>query len=206
MYYETNYLSHHGVKGMKWGVRRYQNEDGSLTSAGKRRNKDLKRLEDNVNSKKKYYDSMAKNDSKGEARFNAKIDKRQAQANKSTGLRKVAAQDKADRARLEAAQAKRNRERSLSNAKSKVDYAQKTLDRKKASYERNESMTKKMDEIKSKASKTEKLLYNDAVFKKAATYANDYNMSMDDAMRTAKKKAWINTGASIVAIYAYTKL
>lgn len=32
-------LYHHGTKGMKWGVRRYQNEDGSLTSAGKNRNK-----------------------------------------------------------------------------------------------------------------------------------------------------------------------
>ena len=31
------YLAHHGVKGQKWGVRRYQNEDGSLTPAGKRR-------------------------------------------------------------------------------------------------------------------------------------------------------------------------
>ena len=31
------YLSHHGVKGMKWGVRRYQNEDGSLTSKGEKR-------------------------------------------------------------------------------------------------------------------------------------------------------------------------
>lgn len=30
-------LYHHGVKGMKWGVRRYQNKDGSLTSAGKKR-------------------------------------------------------------------------------------------------------------------------------------------------------------------------
>ena len=33
-------LYHHGVKGMKWGVRRYQNKDGTLTAAGKKhRNK-----------------------------------------------------------------------------------------------------------------------------------------------------------------------
>ncbi len=34
---EMNELRHHGVKGQKWGVRRYQNKDGSLTAAGKRR-------------------------------------------------------------------------------------------------------------------------------------------------------------------------
>ena len=35
--YEQHYLKHYGVKGMKWGVRRYQNEDGTLTAAGKER-------------------------------------------------------------------------------------------------------------------------------------------------------------------------
>lgn len=30
------FLMHHGILGMKWGVRRYQNEDGTLTAAGKR--------------------------------------------------------------------------------------------------------------------------------------------------------------------------
>lgn len=34
--YET-YLAHHGIKGMKWGVRRYRNADGTLTAAGKKR-------------------------------------------------------------------------------------------------------------------------------------------------------------------------
>ena len=29
-------LAHHGVKGQKWGVRRYQNEDVSLTAAGRK--------------------------------------------------------------------------------------------------------------------------------------------------------------------------
>ena len=32
-----NELYHHGIKGMKWGVRRFQNKDGSLTTAGKKR-------------------------------------------------------------------------------------------------------------------------------------------------------------------------
>ena len=31
------YLEHHGILGMKWGVRRFQREDGSLTSAGRKR-------------------------------------------------------------------------------------------------------------------------------------------------------------------------
>lgn len=31
------YLVHHGISGMKWGIRRYQNDDGSLTTEGRAR-------------------------------------------------------------------------------------------------------------------------------------------------------------------------
>lgn len=36
-YENTQYLVHHGIKGQKWGIRRYQNEDGSLTAEGRER-------------------------------------------------------------------------------------------------------------------------------------------------------------------------
>lgn len=37
LYHSEDELRHYGIPGMKWGIRRYQNEDGSLTSRGKKR-------------------------------------------------------------------------------------------------------------------------------------------------------------------------
>ena len=58
-----NELYHYGVKGQKWGVRRYQNSDGSLTDAGKKRvaklnakiNKADKKAIESFNSSKKHF-------------------------------------------------------------------------------------------------------------------------------------------------------
>ena len=48
----SNELYHHGILGQKWGVRRFQNPDRSLTPAGKERYR--KTSSDNANSEKNY--------------------------------------------------------------------------------------------------------------------------------------------------------
>ena len=59
-YNYPNELYHHGILGMKWGIRRFQNKDGSLTAAGKKRaqqdteevNEDYKKAHTSKNIKK----------------------------------------------------------------------------------------------------------------------------------------------------------
>ena len=54
-------LEHHGIKGQKWGVRRFQNEDGSLTSAGyKRYNVDVDAAKKRVADSKEAYKQESK--------------------------------------------------------------------------------------------------------------------------------------------------
>lgn len=76
----NNYeLYHHGVKGMKWGVRRYQNPDGSLTAKGKKHysNKEIKQDRDAI--RKELASHGASNltgDAKRAYKENQKIEKR----------------------------------------------------------------------------------------------------------------------------------
>lgn len=62
-------LYHWGVRGMKWGVRRYQNADGSLTDAGKRRQ--LKKQQKNLKKARKAKEQKAKTAAKRQALIKA---------------------------------------------------------------------------------------------------------------------------------------
>jgi len=83
---DNNELKHHGILGMKWGVRRYQNKDGSLTNAGKKRyDKEMEKLK----AEEKVL--------KSKARTQAKIDKLHAKRQELDELRKRVNGDKEKR-------------------------------------------------------------------------------------------------------------
>lgn len=72
-----NELCHHGVKGQKWGVRRYQNEDGSLTEAGKKRLDTYVKKEGSIIAKRRLKElkTESKQIAKQANRFNNNLDK-----------------------------------------------------------------------------------------------------------------------------------
>lgn len=53
MLYEDNYLAHYGIQGMRWGIRRFQDEDGRLTEEGKKRYGETKSDTKNILEKAK---------------------------------------------------------------------------------------------------------------------------------------------------------
>ena len=124
---DTNIIEHHGVKGQQWGRRRYQNPDGSLTEAGKKRYKSFE-------EKKKEWAKDPKKVQKHSKHFTAEeiskaADKQNAQNELNRAIyeekaeermEKAAKQQHKDEIRAQKAQEKIERLRIKSDAKVKI--------------------------------------------------------------------------------------
>ena len=74
-------LYHHGVKGMKWGIRRYMNEDGTLTPAGKARYGTKENFERYLENKQRSREKIKENRQAGAiARGTKLLDKNRSRA------------------------------------------------------------------------------------------------------------------------------
>lgn len=87
---KNNELYHHGILGQKWGIRRYQNADGSLTAAGRKRIQKeqtkalISEIKSNNKAERKKISAQGKIDAKiakANAKAQAKIEKEEAKVN-----------------------------------------------------------------------------------------------------------------------------
>ena len=75
-YSEYDYeLYHHGILGMHWGIRRYQNEDGTLTAAGKKRYRTDEDLNKYGKTRKEVIDKLNKGSEKAAKKYDEYFDK-----------------------------------------------------------------------------------------------------------------------------------
>ena len=90
---DAAYLMHHGIKGQKWGIRRFQNEDGTLTPAGVERygrgrenysRKEWKQVRKDIyNSKKDYQEKFKKRNAKEIDRLKSNMERKAELYNKA---------------------------------------------------------------------------------------------------------------------------
>ena len=103
-YNNTNELYHFGIKGMKWGVRRYQNYDGSYTQAG------VKRYQNAMNiyeKRKSDYDISKKQALRGDALKLKKAKVKEAKREVKKHYKHLALDKKADKGKIRYARGQR---------------------------------------------------------------------------------------------------
>lgn len=177
--YEYNlYLAHHGIKGQKWGQRRFQNEDGSLTPAGERRYA--------IDSAKQEYKAAKKADRQGRLAGAFDLGGAGAQGLKDYHNREM----QREKAHLNAVDAKAKLASAKRGEKGELNAYAKELRRNGLAYSAADRMSGgKSARLYEHLSKTKGADFADRVQKKAQT----------QILTTAAAGVAISIGASLVA-------
>lgn len=118
-------LYHHGIKGMRWGIRRYQNKDGSLTPAGvKRYNKEVAKLK-KEEAKVKQEQKVASNSKKVKAKFDKLEARKKALEDKKKALKDT--EDELDGSKKHEETIEERRARVLNSTDAKEIYKNKDI-------------------------------------------------------------------------------
>ena len=118
---ETDELQHHGIRGQRWGIRRYQNKDGSLTPRGQKRyNKEVEKLKKET-AKVKAAEKVAANKKKTQAKFDKLDAKKKALEERKKALKESEKDGDTDKNPAETAAERKARLLKSTNAKELYD-------------------------------------------------------------------------------------
>lgn len=198
---EQNYLVHHGVKGQKWGVRRFQNEDGSLTSKGRKRYDSETFTASNgtkVAPAKNAYVKVMRKVVAGSGRAGERVYQKNMQKKHA---------DTADNALAIA----KGRKQIRNEAQALREYHAHQKDVRKGTGDkylnkavRKNAIDNAYDKVTGNSTRYERLVYNNATRKKAAKYIVDNKMTVAEANKKSKQVALRNTAAFMAAYGAIT--